>query len=219
MQDTFWQHDHFLLFNPETPYKVNGEWEFGTICDITELAEDSLITFNSGNLGEKIAEGFGLGIDDDIVFAKQAKPPSILRVQYDVSADDPKKFQDLRKIVVDMTHAERKPSGLWELTEPGAALMTYRLIAEVCLSSSPKVKDTIRTYLAEGEVIRIPTTFPNHMSEPLGKANARYMLYYCYGVKDIPGEDMYSEILPPFDMAKAKIWQDVVDGNSAEPSS
>ncbi|KAI1646753.1 uncharacterized protein F4817DRAFT_339314 [Daldinia loculata] len=219
MQETFWQRDDLLLFNPETPFEVKGVWELGRMENILELAEHSLITFKTGNLSEQIAEQFGTFDADDIAYIKQAKPPAILRVQYDVSAADPKKFQDLRKIVVDMAHAERKPSGMWGLTEPGAALMTYRLIAEVCLSSSPKVQDTIRTYQAEGEVTPIPDSFPHHQTEPLGKANARYMLYYCYGVTDIPGEHLYSEMPPPFDRVKANLLYGILDGTIAEPHS
>ncbi|KAI0844571.1 hypothetical protein F5Y00DRAFT_248316 [Daldinia vernicosa] len=212
MQETFWQLDPFLLFNPYTTFKLNGVWEVGTLKINDSLSEDSLITFKTGSLGEQIAKKFGTFMTDDgIVFTKQANLPTILRVQYDVSAADPKKFQDLRKIVVDMRRLERRPDGIWKFTEPGAALKTYRLIAEVCLSSSADASDTIRMYDAEGEVIPIPTTFPNHQREPLGKENARYMLYYCYGLKDIPGEESYSEILPPFDEEKADLLQNILD--------
>ncbi|KAI1469601.1 uncharacterized protein F4812DRAFT_469727 [Daldinia caldariorum] len=216
MRKTFWQRPGLLLLKQEVLVREKGVWKKGSL-DIQDIVENSLVDFTTGNLGEVISNRFGtFGDADDNVLVKQCGFPGIIRIRYNVNASDPKRYQDLRKIKVDMRRPEKKASGMWGLTEPSAALTTFRLIAEVRLSSY-RGHDSIRTYTAEGQVIPIPSSLPNtHRRTPLGDDDC-YMLYYAQGVDDIPGEDMYSETPSNFSTLKASILHDAAHANFGEP--
>ncbi|KAI1799658.1 hypothetical protein F4811DRAFT_557590 [Daldinia bambusicola] len=214
MRETFWLRRPLLLFDLHTVVSDKGVCRQAKF-DPAEVAKESLVTFTTGDLGQVISDRFGSFCDGDAPSViMQSNLPAIIRVRYDVSASDPKRYQDLRKIRVDMIRLEQKSPGLWDRTEPGTAMMTYRLIAEVRLSSSPKVKDTIRTYTGWGQVIPIPSSFPaNHASEPLGEAGS-YMLYYAQGVDDIAGEHTCTEVSAPFSKLKADMLECAIRGDA-----
>ncbi|KAI8963169.1 hypothetical protein F5Y11DRAFT_167597 [Daldinia sp. FL1419] len=220
MHKTIWSRIPFLLHSPKCLMKEDGKWRSITLTDLAGGAQNSLIHFSTGNLGQVISDKFGTFPDGQHrEIMKQSNIPATIRVRYDFDASDPKTFRDLRKIVVDMRRMKHRPSGAWELTPPGEAMTTYRLIAEVRLSNSPWEKDTIRTYLEYGEVIPTPNAFPIHHKQPLGKENTRYMLYYARGADDIPGEETLSEIPPPFPTEKERLFQQLLDGDTLDPRS
>ncbi|KAI1409438.1 hypothetical protein F5Y13DRAFT_203342 [Hypoxylon sp. FL1857] len=223
MQKTFWRRLEFLLCKPETVIRIDGIWDWHEFPDVVDMAQLSLVTFEAGDLGQTVSDRFGFFSDEDDTQTglMQGNKPAIIRVRYDVGSDDSKTYADLWRINVDMRQIYRTSDDgtRWRLTEEGARLTAYSLIAEVRLSQSkdPKHKDTLRMYTIDGQAIPPHNNFPSHSDERLGVANRSYMLYYAFSpVKPEGGPP--SEIPFKPDMRKDLAAQEAFGSPASMPS-
>ncbi|KAI2462749.1 hypothetical protein F4781DRAFT_419063 [Annulohypoxylon bovei var. microspora] len=217
MQKTLWKRSPFLLYNPKTLGHVGREeWSWNVTEDLSKIAQTSLIRFTTGDLGETVSATFRSWVNENFEYIRSANHPAVLRVHYTVNQSEPKRFKDLRHIVVDMRSLVQRPDDqTWGLSEKGARLTNYGLIAEVRLSSTSssshanaKSQDTVRVYTLDGQVIPIPHSFPaTHINDPLGQPGNSYILYYGM----CPNTSPISDAVTDTPLMKTMATRDAID--------
>ncbi|KAI1458665.1 hypothetical protein F4805DRAFT_474183 [Annulohypoxylon moriforme] len=187
MQRTFWKRRPFLLCHPKFLVREGDDdpWEWHDANEdpgeLENLAKTSLIHFEGGDISKIIESHFGRRTtrDGKLCFFMHSNTPTVLRVRYTVPKKDPLGYKELQNISVIMPELERYGAKKYKLSWNDYFQASYRLIAEVRLSTELKVKDTVRTYTQDGAVIPMPYSFKaTHMDEKLGKPGATYILYY-----------------------------------------